>query len=53
MNIKIPALKDLPFYEVLHFSEYMNTILITGNKKHFPCEEFILTPSEYSKKFYP
>ncbi len=36
--------KDRIFYEVALFA---NVKLITGNKKHFPEKEFILSPREY------
>lgn len=38
--------KDLVFYEVTMSARDENAYLITGNKKHFPVEPFIVSPSE-------
>ena len=39
---------DKKFYEI---AKQCNAILITGNIKHYPVEEFILTPGEFLKLF--
>ena len=47
LSIELPDPKDRVFYEVLMESrKYNDTVLITGNIKHFPSEEYILTPRE-------
>ena len=46
-NIVLPDMKDLPFYEVVMEKREDNSYLVTGNKKHFPIEPFILTPREF------
>jgi len=43
-NIPLPDESDRIFYDTAKTSE---AILITGNTKHFPPEEFIMTPSEF------
>lgn len=46
-GIVLPDKKDLPFYEVVLESRKKNdSYLVTGNKKHFPEEPFIVTPRE-------
>ena len=46
-GIVLPDKKDLPFYEVVLESRKKNdSYLVTGNKKHFPEEQFIVTPRE-------
>ncbi len=46
-NTILPDMKDLPFYEVVMEKRDDNSYLVTGNKKHFPIEPFILTPREF------
>lgn len=41
-DIKLPDNKDLPFFEAVLSAE--DHILITGNTKHFPVHERIITP---------
>ncbi len=40
---------DIPFYKVFlkKRKSEMNVYLVTGNKKHFPIDPFILTPREF------
>lgn len=38
--------KDLVFYEVAMAGREDDAYLVTGNKKHFPLETFIVTPGE-------
>lgn len=47
-GIMLPDKNDLPFYDAA-FQKQSNTTtyLITGNIKHFPKEEFIVTPREF------
>ena len=45
-GIKLPDMKDLPFYEVVLEKRDRDTYLVTGNIKHFPKEPFIVTPRE-------
>ena len=37
---------DLIFYEVAMEKQNDKAYLVTGNKKHYPTEDFIITPSE-------
>jgi putative PIN family toxin of toxin-antitoxin system len=39
---------DRVFYDV---AKKCSAILVTGNKKHFPNEEFIMTPAEFLTKY--
>lgn len=48
---KIPDESDMPFYEVVMEEKDNNTYLVTGNLKHFPSKEFILTPSQFIDLF--
>lgn len=43
MDIVLPDMKDLPFYEVVMEKRSDNACLVTGNLKHFPKEPFIVT----------
>jgi len=43
-NVSMTDEKDRIFYDT---AKEGTALLITGNKKHFPDEPFILTPSEY------
>ncbi|MCL1858867.1 MAG: putative toxin-antitoxin system toxin component, PIN family [Oscillospiraceae bacterium] len=45
-NLPLPDESDRIFYDT---AQEVGAILITGNIKHYPDEEFILTPSEYIK----
>jgi len=47
IDIILPDMKDLPFYEVVMEKRTDDAYLVTGNKKHFPIEPFILTPREF------
>lgn len=42
----LPDSKDLVFYEVCMAKRDENSILVTGNMKHFPAKPFIVTPNE-------
>ena len=37
---------DLIFYEVAMEKRDDNSYLVTGNQKHYPIKEFIVTPAE-------
>ena len=37
---------DLIFYEVAMEKRDNNAYVVTGNKKHYPMKDFIVTPSE-------
>lgn len=39
-------LDDLIFYEVAMEKRENNAYLVTGNRKHYPVKDFIVTPSE-------
>ena len=43
---KLPDPKDLVFYEVCMAKREENSMLVTGNMKHFPKKPFIVTPNE-------
>ena len=45
-DVILPDMDDLPFYEVVMEKRKNHAYLITGNKKHFPKETFIVTPKE-------
>jgi len=45
----LPDMKDVPFYEVALQHNEKSTYLVTGNRKHFPAEAFIVTPVEFLK----
>jgi len=42
----LPDPKDLVFYEVCMVKRDEDSMLVTGNMKHFPNKPFIVTPSE-------
>ncbi|MCM1267571.1 MAG: putative toxin-antitoxin system toxin component, PIN family [Bacteroidales bacterium] len=42
----IPDMDDLIFYEVTMEKREDDAYLVTGNIKHFPAKEFIVTPAE-------
>ncbi|MBR4318808.1 MAG: putative toxin-antitoxin system toxin component, PIN family [Oscillospiraceae bacterium] len=46
IEILLPDMKDLPFYEVIMEKHSDNTYLVTGNLKHFPKENFIISARE-------
>ena len=47
-KLSLPDPKDLPFFEVtLTARRSIDCHLVTGNKKHFPNEPFVLSPREY------
>lgn len=45
----LPDMDDLVFYEVVMEKRNDDAYLITGNTKHFPVCDFIVTPSEMMK----
>jgi len=48
-SIFLPDESDRIFYDT---AKTANTYLITGNKKHFPDEDFIMTPTEFLQTFF-
>lgn len=45
---KMPEPKDVVFYQVvMEGKKTQDSYLVTGNLKHFPKKEFIVTPSEF------
>ncbi len=44
LNVKLPDEDDRPFYEV---AKFMNCPLITGNSRHYPKDDLIVTVSEF------
>lgn len=47
-NVSFDDESDKKFYEVF---KSRDSVLITGNKKHFPKDDNILSPKEYLQKF--
>ncbi len=43
LNITLPDMKDLPFYEVVMEKRADDAFLVTGNLKHFPQEPFVVS----------
>ena len=43
----LPDMKDLPFYEATMSKREDNAYLITGNMKHFPSKQFIVTAHDF------
>ena len=43
---EMPDPKDIVFYAVTLSASYKESVLVTGNEKHFPSKPFILTPLE-------
>jgi putative PIN family toxin of toxin-antitoxin system len=48
--IPLPDESDRKFYDA---AKYCGALLITGNKKHFPKEPWIITPTEFLKICIP
>ena len=48
-NELLPDPKDLVFYEVCIAKREEDSMLVTGNMKHFPAKPFIVTPNELLK----
>ena len=47
INIELPDEKDRVFYEItMKSKEERDTMLVTGNMKHFPIKPFIVTQKE-------
>jgi putative PIN family toxin of toxin-antitoxin system len=42
----LPDMDDLPFYEVALETQKQSSFLVTGNKKHFPNDPFIVSPRQ-------
>lgn len=42
----LPDMDDLVFYEVVMEKREDNAYLVTGNLRHFPVRDFIVTPAE-------
>jgi len=47
-DIPLPDESDRIFYDL---AKEVNAYLITGNKKHYPNEDFIVTPAEFLAMF--
>lgn len=47
LMLELPDKDDIPFYEVTMEKKDDNAYLVTGNTKHFPKEDFIVTPREF------
>ena len=46
-GVTLPDMEDVPFYEVVLEVRDEGAYLVTGNKKHFPKEAFIVTAREF------
>ena len=46
MELILPDMNDLPFYEVIMEKRKDGAYLVTGNLKHFPKESYIVTARE-------
>lgn len=46
VNEQFPDPKDIIFYAVTLSSSNKNTVLVTGNRKHFPIKSFVLSPAQ-------
>lgn len=44
--VTLPDKKDIPIFELALLTHDMNTILITGNTKHFPNVDYVITPKQ-------
>ena len=44
MDVNLPDPKDVPFYVLARYTRFLNSYLVTGNIRHFPEEDFIITP---------
>lgn len=44
--IKLDDMKDVPIFEIVLATRSMNTYLITGNIRHFPKSDYVVTPKE-------
>jgi predicted nucleic acid-binding protein len=49
-NIKFTDEDDRIFYDT---AKTVNTVLITGNKKHFPKDKIVLSPKEFIEGLPP
>ena len=47
-TIPLPDESDRIFYDL---AESTNSILVTGNSKHYPPEDFIMSPTDFLKSF--
>lgn len=48
LDIEFIDMDDKKFYEV---AKFCNAVIITGNTKHYPREDIILTPGEFLEKY--
>lgn len=46
IEVILPDMNDLPFYEVVMDKRKDGAYLVTGNLKHFPAQPFIVTARE-------
>ncbi|MBR3623174.1 MAG: putative toxin-antitoxin system toxin component, PIN family [Selenomonadaceae bacterium] len=47
-DVVLPDIKDIPFYDASKC--LTDCYLVTGNKRHFPIDEFIVSPKEMLDK---
>ena len=45
-DLKLDDMKDVPIFEIVLAARSMNTYLITGNVRHFPKSDYVVTPKE-------
>lgn len=48
LDIEFIDMDDKKFYEV---AKFCNAVIITGNTRHYPREDIILTPGEFLEKY--
>lgn len=46
-DIQLIDMKDVPFYAVALDRKDLNPHLVTGNKKHFPKDPIVVSPTEF------
>lgn len=52
MSKNVFDIKDQPFYELVMDKNIDKGKLVTGNIKHFPKVNFIMTPADFIEKFF-
>lgn len=45
-SIPLPDKKDVPIFALVHSTRDMGSYLVTGNTKHFPKVDYVITPRE-------
>lgn len=45
-GVILPDVKDVPIFEIVLSTRDLNSYLVTGNIKHFPKVDFVVTPKQ-------